>query len=100
VAKFMTSRAEEYRRYARQCLEIAPTFQDEEARATLLQLAQAWLRLAESYHDFMRPAATELARPVVQQQQQIQPNNRDLAARQNENPARFPRAGPSVKNPY
>jgi hypothetical protein len=45
-AKFVTSRAEEYRRYARQCLEIAPTFQDEEARATLLALAQAWLRLA------------------------------------------------------
>ena len=42
----MTSRAEEYRRYTRQCLEIAPTFQDEEARATLLGLAQAWLRLA------------------------------------------------------
>ena len=42
----MTSRAEEYRRYARQCLEIAPTFQDEEARATLLGLAQTWLRLA------------------------------------------------------
>jgi hypothetical protein len=42
----VTSRAEEYRRYARQCLEIAPTFQDEEARATLLGLAQAWLRLA------------------------------------------------------
>ena len=42
----MTSRAEEYRRYARQCLEIAPTLQDEEARATLLGFAQAWLRLA------------------------------------------------------
>ena len=42
----MTSRAEEYRRYARQCLEIAPTFQDEEARATLLDFARAWLRLA------------------------------------------------------
>ena len=42
----MTSRAEEYRRYARQCLEIAPTFQDEEARATLLDQPQAWLRLA------------------------------------------------------
>ena len=41
----MTSRAEEYRRYARQCLEIAPAFRDEEARATLLGLAQAWLRL-------------------------------------------------------
>jgi hypothetical protein len=24
----------EYQRYARQCVEIAPTFQDEEARAT------------------------------------------------------------------
>ena len=42
----MTSRAEEYRRYARQCLEIAPTFQDEEARATLLGVAQGWSRLA------------------------------------------------------
>jgi hypothetical protein len=41
----VTSRAEEYRRYARQCLEIAPHFQDEEARATLLGLGQAWLRL-------------------------------------------------------
>jgi hypothetical protein len=42
----MTSRAEEYQRYARQCLEIAPTFQDKEARATLLGSAQAWSRLA------------------------------------------------------
>jgi hypothetical protein len=41
----VTSRAEEYRRYARQCLEIAPAFRNEEARATLLGLAQAWLRL-------------------------------------------------------
>jgi hypothetical protein len=40
------TRAEEYRRYARHCLEIAPTFQDVEARATLLGFAQAWLRLA------------------------------------------------------
>jgi hypothetical protein len=39
-------RVEEYRRYTRQCLEIAPTFQDEESRATLLDLARAWLRLA------------------------------------------------------
>jgi hypothetical protein len=45
-AKFVTSRAEEYRRYARQCLEIAPTFQNEEARATVLGFARAWLRLA------------------------------------------------------
>jgi hypothetical protein len=45
-AKFVTSKAEEYQRYARQCVEIAPTFQDEERRATLLGQAQAWLRLA------------------------------------------------------
>ncbi len=42
----MTGTAEEYQRYARQCVEIASTFQDEEARATLLDLARAWLRLA------------------------------------------------------
>jgi hypothetical protein len=42
----VTSRAEEYRRCARQCVEIALTFQDEERRATLLGQAQAWLRLA------------------------------------------------------
>ena len=42
----MTSREEEYKRHARQCLEVAPAFQDEEARATLQGIAQAWLRLA------------------------------------------------------
>jgi hypothetical protein len=42
----VTSREEEYKRHARQCLEVAPAFQDEEARATLLGQAQAWLRLA------------------------------------------------------
>jgi hypothetical protein len=45
-AKFVMSREEEYKRHARQCLEVAPAFQDEEARATLLGQAQAWLRLA------------------------------------------------------
>jgi hypothetical protein len=42
----VASSAEEYWRYARQCLEIAPSFQDKEARATLLGFAQAWSRLA------------------------------------------------------
>src|SRR5262249_35704481 len=46
-AKFVTSKREEYQRYARQCVEIAPTFQDEERRATLLGQAQAWSRLAD-----------------------------------------------------
>ena len=74
-AKFVRSSAEEYRRYAQQCLEIAPTFQDEEARATLVGLAQAWLRLAESYDSSIPSAATKQAQPVVQQQQQIQPKD-------------------------
>jgi hypothetical protein len=39
------SRAEVYQRFARQCVEIAPTFQ-KERRVTLLGQAQAWLRLA------------------------------------------------------
>ena len=42
----MTSKREEYQRYARQCVEIAPTFQDEERQAILLGQAQAWSRLA------------------------------------------------------
>jgi hypothetical protein len=42
----VTSRADGYRRYAQHCLEIAPTFQDKEARATLLGFAQVWSRLA------------------------------------------------------
>jgi hypothetical protein len=41
------------RRYARQCLEIAPTFQDKEARAILLGLAQAW---SEPVRDLWVPA--------------------------------------------
>jgi hypothetical protein len=45
-AKFVTSRAEEYQRYARQCVQIAPIFQDEETRAILLGQAQVWLHLA------------------------------------------------------
>jgi hypothetical protein len=42
----VTSRADGYRRYAQHCLEIAPTFQDKEARAILLGFAQVWSRLA------------------------------------------------------
>ena len=60
-AKFVMSRAEEYRRCARQCLEIAPTFQDEESRATLLGFARAWLRLA-----YLAQANRQIAELAVQ----------------------------------
>ena len=38
-------RPDEYRRYAAECLEVASAVHDPTARATLLQMAQVWLRL-------------------------------------------------------
>jgi hypothetical protein len=43
--KRLTRSAERYRRYARQCVEMAPTFQDKKARRMLLRFAQGWSRL-------------------------------------------------------
>ena len=62
------SRADEYRRRAQQCLQMARTFRDRDARVTLSHMAQAWLRLADT-------TAPEKKRPIVQQQQQVQPKN-------------------------
>jgi hypothetical protein len=39
-------RPDKYRRYAAECLEMASVVHDPTARATLLQMAQVWLRLA------------------------------------------------------
>lgn len=39
-------RSDEYRRYAAECLEMASAVHDPKTRATLLQMAQVWLRLA------------------------------------------------------
>ena len=66
--RVVSSRADEYRRRAQQCLEMAAVFRSPQARVTLAHIAQAWLRLADNYE----------ARPVVQQQQQIQPKKGDL----------------------
>ena len=40
-------RSEQYRRYAQECLLLARHAQDEQARASLLHMAQVWCRLAE-----------------------------------------------------
>ena len=40
-------KSEEYRRFAQACLELARRAEDERARASLLHMAQVWLRLAE-----------------------------------------------------
>jgi hypothetical protein len=63
----MASRGDEYRSRAQQCLEMAGTFRDREARAALSHMAEVWLRLADNSQD------AKGVRPVVQQQQQIQP---------------------------
>jgi hypothetical protein len=40
-------KSDEYRRYARECLEMASALSDPRARASLLQMAQVWFRLAD-----------------------------------------------------
>ena len=55
---------------------MAGRFHNYQARHTLVHMAHVWLRLADNYDDVILPAAaTEQARPVVQQQQQIQPKH-------------------------
>jgi hypothetical protein len=51
------ARSEKYRRFAQACLEMARTTHDPQVRATLLQMAQVWFRLAE---DHAGDAGTEL----------------------------------------
>ena len=53
----------EFRKYAAQCMAYAKSAMDDTSRASWVEMAQNWLRLAEK---------TE-ARLVVQQQQQQQP---------------------------
>lgn len=42
-------RSHHYRRYAKECLDMANTVQDAKTRASLLQMAQVWLRLAQQH---------------------------------------------------
>jgi hypothetical protein len=37
----------EYRRFAKECLEMARSTKDEQTRAIFSQMAQVWFRLAE-----------------------------------------------------
>jgi hypothetical protein len=57
------AKAEEYRRQAQECLDLARQISLERDRAIVLDTAQSWLRLAEQQ---------EAHGPVVQQQQQQQ----------------------------
>ena len=44
-------KAEQYRRFAQECLKMANATSDERTRALFLQMAQAWFRLAEKKND-------------------------------------------------
>jgi hypothetical protein len=61
----VANRAEEYRRRARECLEVAHAFRAGKRRTILLQMAQVWQRLAEEQET------------TAQQQQQVPPKDDD-----------------------
>jgi hypothetical protein len=69
----VTSRGDEYRRRAKVCSDAAHATENGQTRAALLQLAEDWLRMAESYD---LPATVEQAQQQ-QQQQQVQPKDDD-----------------------
>jgi hypothetical protein len=70
------ARAEEYRRRAQECQELAPKISLESERAVVLDMAQTWLRLAEQQEtlgEIIQPPVTEQA----QQEQQVQPKDEE-----------------------
>jgi hypothetical protein len=40
-------KSDDYRRFAKECLELAKIAENETSRAVFLQMAQVWFRLAE-----------------------------------------------------
>jgi hypothetical protein len=70
-----------YRRYAAECIEIAQRLEPE-GKLALLHIAQAWLNLADqiakNYETTLVYESPEPRRPVVQQQQQPQPQTDNL----------------------
>ena len=72
----MASRADEYRRRAQQCLEMAAAFRDREARISLSYMAQVWLRLADNYRDANRDANKLIGVQLRKSGPQSSSNNR------------------------
>ena len=62
--------AEEYRRRAQECLDLARKISLEKDRAVVLDIAQSWLRLAEQQET--QPQSAD------QQQQQVLPKDDDM----------------------
>jgi hypothetical protein len=68
----MRSRADEYRRLARECLELVYTVATERARLTLTEMAQTWTRLADEQDQAFPPNVIDQSQPLIQPQQQQQ----------------------------
>jgi Tfp pilus assembly protein PilX len=75
------TRAEEYRRRAQECLDLARKISLERERAIILDMAQSWLRLAEQQEaqeeNPSPPAVEQQPQAAAQQQQQVQPKDED-----------------------
>jgi hypothetical protein len=75
------SRAAEYRRQAQECFDLARAISLERDRATLIDMARNYLRLAEeqeAQEQIIPPPVTEQPhQATAQQQQQIQPKDDD-----------------------
>jgi hypothetical protein len=73
------NRASEYRRLARKCLQVAQAISTIEARVALIEMARVGSRLADKQEAAVMPPApmSERSRPVMQQQEQIQPKKDD-----------------------
>ena len=75
--RFVSSKAEDYRRRARACLLMAGTIADDETRAALVEMAQVWTRLADEDGAAVPPGTATESPPVMQQQQQIQSKKKE-----------------------
>ena len=72
----MANRADQYRRLAGECLALTDSMSSEDARRSLIEMAQVWTRLAEEQESAFTPRPVpEASHAPLQQQQQIQPKN-------------------------
>jgi hypothetical protein len=86
----VASKADEYRRRARQCLEMAGTFREREARVSLSYMAEVWLRLADAVGREATNAATisaATADSAKGRRQRVGPLGSQRLGARNENPA-------------
>jgi hypothetical protein len=75
----VTRRAEEFRRQAQECFDLARAISLETERAILVDIAQTYLHLAKEQEaqEEIIPPVTGQPQPVAQQQEQIQPKDDD-----------------------